>query len=476
MHVVGVLTAILHIAPREFNMSTRPLWAHQQRSIDFCTSNKCVFDQSDPGTGKTRVHIEVIRRQLRELPVGSKALVVAPKSLLQCAWGNDIAAYAPELRVSIAYAHNRREAFEQTADVYVTNTDAVNWLAAQKPKFFAQFKILIVDESTAFKHHTSQRSKNLFKIAKYFDRRHLLTGTPISNGLLNIWHQVKCIDLGERLGTSFTRFRQSVAAPIHDKGPMFPPTWVVKEGMTEVIAEMIKDISIRHVFEECLDIPPNHTNIVTFTLPPASMRAYKLMRKTQMAVIGTDIVNAVNAASATTKLLQIASGAVYNENGEIVSVDTARYELVADLAEARQHTVVFFLWRHQRDALAQAFAARGLTYAIIDGDTKDVEKIDAVRDYQAGEINVILAHPQSAAHGLTLTRGTATIWASPTSNLEWFLQGNRRIYRGGQTQRTETIVIQAEGTIETLVSQRLSAKQDEQFNLLAMVREYFYGP
>ena len=456
-------------------MSIKPLWKHQQQSFDFCKQSLLVFDQSDPGTGKTRVHIEAIRYHLAQSPVGSKALVVAPKSLLQCAWGNDIAAYAPELRVSIAYASNREEAFQTPADVYIVNTDGVKWLQKQKPKFFAQFKVLVVDESTSFKHHTSQRSKALFSIAKHFERRHLLTGTPISNGLLDIWHQVKCIDLGERLGTSFTRFRQSVASPIHDKGPMFPPTWVVKEGMIELIGEMIKDITIRHVFEECLDIPANHTSIVKFTLPTSVARAYQLMRKTQMAIVGKEVLTAVNAASMTTKLLQIASGAAYDENGAVVSIDRTRYELVGELVQARNHSVVFFLWKHQRDALVQEFQSRGLTYAVIDGSTSDIDKVNIVQDYQAGNINVILAHPQSAAHGLTLTKGTATIWASPTSNLEWFLQGNRRIYRGGQTQRTETIVVQAEGTIETLVASRLLDKQASQTTLLSVIKDYFYG-
>jgi SNF2 family DNA or RNA helicase len=182
------------------------------------------------------------------------------------------------------------------------------------------------------------------------------------------------------------------------------------------------------------------------------------------------MVSAIHAASLATKLLQIASGAVYDENGNYHLIDKDRYELVTDLIEARPHCIVFFLWKHQRDMLIKAAKAQGLTYCVIDGETTDKERTDAVRNFQAGFYRVCFAHPQSAAHGLTLTKGTRTIWASPTYNLEHFLQGNKRIYRTGQTEKTETIVITASGTLEEKVWMRLQEKSLKQGDLLELLK------
>ena len=135
--------------------------------------------------------------------------------------------------------------------------------------------------------------------------------------------------------------------------------------------------------------------------------------------------------------------------------------------------MVFFNWAHQRDLLVKEFKKRGITYAVIDGSTSDKARKEAVDLFQQGFYRVLLAHPQSAAHGLTLTKGTATIWASPTYNLEHWLQGNRRIYRAGQTQKTETIVVLAPGTVEDKVFKKLSDKNVRQSNMLSFLQEMF---
>jgi SNF2 family DNA or RNA helicase len=156
-------------------------------------------------------------------------------------------------------------------------------------------------------------------------------------------------------------------------------------------------------------------------------------------------------------------------------IDTGRYELVADLVEQRAHSLVFFNWTHQRDMLLKEFESRGITCAVIDGKTSDRARKEAVDHFQAGFYRVLLAHPQSAAHGLTLTKATTTIWASPTSNLEHFLQGNKRIYRAGQTQKTETIVVIAPGTVEDKVFARLQEKDARQSSMLELLKELFQG-
>lgn len=444
------------------------LFKHQLVSLKFMKDKERVFDASDPGTAKTRV--EIVDFATRRRRGGGCALVLAPKSILESVWVDDAKRFEPSLTVSVARATNREEAFKSTADMYVTNIDAVVWLVKQKPIFFKRFDTLIVDESTAYKHSTNKRSKALNKIKKYFQWRRLLTGTPSGNTITDIWNQVNILDDGKRLGPSFFHFRNQVCIP-EQVGPMPNMVkWVDRPGAESAVSMLIKDITIRHKFESCVDIPANHEYSINFHLNRQHMMRYNEMQETAILELSKATVSAIHAASLSTKLLQIASGAVYDENGNYHLIDKDRYDLVTDLIEARPHCIVFFLWKHQRDMLIKAAEAQGLTYCVIDGEATDKERTDAVRNFQAGFYRVCFAHPQSAAHGLTLTKGTRTIWASPTYNLEHFLQGNKRIYRTGQTEKTETIVITAPGTLEEKVWMRLQEKSLKQGDLLELLK------
>ena len=427
-------------------------------------------------TGKTRVQIELFA--VRRKRGGGKALVIAPKSLLRSAWQDDFKKFAPEIKTVVCTADKRDQYFAQEADVYITNTDAVRWLAQQPAGFFKRFDTLIIDELSSFKHHTSQRSKAINKIKKHFKYRYGLTGTPNSNSITDIWHQIFILDDGQRLGKSFYQFRNAVCQP-RQVGPQ--PNmlqWEDKPGAELAVGQLLADMVVRHKFEECVDIPANHTYSVPYHMSPKQMKAYQQMEKAAITQLANgSIVSAVNAAGVMAKLLQIASGASYTDGlkGEDYAlIDDGRYELVGDLVEQRDHSVVFFNWAHQRDLLIKEFEKRGITYAVIDGKTSDKARKEAVDHFQAGFYRALLAHPQSAAHGLTLTKGTATIWASPTYNLEHFLQGNRRIYRAGQTQKTETIVVLAPGTVEDKVFQKLQEKNVRQGNMLNLLKELFH--
>lgn len=458
-------------------MSDLPLFDHQKKSIAFMRAHERVLDASDPGTGKTRVQIELFAE--RRKAGGGCALVIAPKSLLRSAWEADFAKFAPGITVSVAQARNRKEAFARPADVYVTNVDATKWLMDQRPEFFARFDTLILDELSAFKHHTALRSKALNKIKGYFKYRYGLTGTPNSNGITDIWNQIFILDDGERLGKSFFRFRNSTQTPSQTGPAANMLKWVDKPGAETAVGELIKDMTVRHKFEECLDVPENFETTVPYFMPDGQANVYKTFKRDSlMALNSGEIVSALNAASMATKLMQIASGATYVDTGAAerstyALISGSRYEMIADLVEARQHSVVFFHWKHQRDLLIEEFNKRNLSFAVIDGSVSEQDRTEAVKDYQAGFYRVILAHPASAAHGLTLTRGTTTIWSSPTYNLEYWLQGNRRVYRAGQKQKTETICVLAKGTIEEIVYQRLADKNAKQMNILDLLTEAF---
>jgi len=396
--------------------------------------------------------------------------------LLQSAWADDFGKFAPHITVSVATAANRKKAFTVPADVYITNTDAATWLASQSSGFFERFDTLIIDEMSSFKHHTSMRSKAMNRIKKHFKYRYGLTGTPNSNAITDLWNQILILDDGKRLGTSYFKFRNSTQTP-EQVGPQANMLkWVDKPGAEVAVGGMIQDMVVRHKFEDCIDIPENHEYSVPYHMTEKQKKVYEQFEKNAIVRLsGGEIISSLNAAGVMTKLMQIASGASYSEAEDhgYVNIDTARYELVVDLAKQREHSVVFFNWQHQKDQLVKELERQGLTYVVIDGTTSDKARKEAVDRFQKGFYRVLLAHPQTAAHGLTLTRGTATIWASPTYNLEHWLQGNRRIYRAGQKQKTETIVVLAPGTIEDKVFKKLTDKNVRQLNMLNFLQEIF---
>lgn len=453
--------------------------AHQAVSLMHDATTDEVFDMSDPGTGKTFVRIMSFAARRRKRQAGCM-LVLAPKSLLRAAWANDFAKFAPDMKVSVATATNREAAFAADADVYVTNHDAVKWLVKQKPEFWKRFENgdVVADESTAFKHHTSQRSKAALKIfqprRKVFARRAVMTATPSSNGICDVWHQVALLDNGKRLGGSFYGFRNSVCTPIQVGRIAQAVKWVDKEGAEEAVYGLIQDIVIRHRFEECVDIPATHIYTVEYELTPKQRKAYNDMAEASVLVTGkagkgkpAPVMTAVNAAAVQTKLCQIASGAVYDNDGKPHLIDTSRYESILDMCEVRKHPLVFFFWQHQRDALVKEAETRGMTFCVLDGNATDRERTAMITRYQLGEFDVMFAHPKSAAHGLTLTAGTSTIWSGPTPDLEWFKQGNKRQARIGQKRKTEVVVCLAKDTLEERIyNEILMPKEGRMRNLL----------
>lgn len=435
---------------------------HQVVSLAKLAKGKRICDFSDPGTGKT--YVQIVDFAGRRRKKGKCALVLATKSLLEPAWKTDFRRFAPDMKLSLAYAANRVAAFEADADVYVTNHDAAKWLAARPASFFKRFDTLVIDESTAFKHNTSARSAAVAKIVKYFDYRRIMTGTPNSNGICDLWHQVFLIDDGRRLGTSFFKFRSSACMP-EQVGPM--PNmikWVDRIGIEQTVSAILSDIVIRHKFEDCVDIPPNHKYPRVVVLSKKHMAMYNDMANYAIMQLKKTTVTAVNGGAVATKLLQIASGAVYDDDGGYSLVDSDRYGVVLDLAEERLHSIVFYHWDHQRDELVKEAVARKVKHAVYTGSDKARAQI--VREFQAGKYQVLFANPKTAGHGLTLVKGTATIWAGPTYNLEHYLQGLKRVHRIGQTEKTETIVVLAEGTLDERVWQSLQDKSVRMTDLL----------
>lgn len=452
-------------------MTPKPIteFAHQTASLAHNDTTPIVFDTSDAGTGKTYVRVKAYSK--RRAAGGGCMLVLCTRSNMSTVWAADFRKFAPHLKVVVCTAANRAKAFAETADVYVTNHDAAAWLAKQKPPFFERFSELAIDESSAYKHHTSQRSKGALKISKHFAFKTCMTATPDSNTICDIFHQALLLDGGQRLGKLFFQFRSSVATPVQQGRGQNMIRWEDKPGAEAAVFGLLSDIVIRHRLDDCADIPENHQYPLPYELSTKQKAAYMELEKTQMLTLAKikGGVTAINAAAVATKLLQVASGAVYESPEKYHVVDTSRYELVLDLVEQRVHPLVLFLWKHQRDLLVIEAKKRGLKYAVFDGGTSDDERLRIVNAYQAGLIDVLFGHPKSIGHGHTLTRGHSTIWASPTYDLELFVQASSRQRRLGQTFKTETIVIVAEGTIDERVYESLLGKDVRMSNLLDLM-------
>lgn len=438
--------------------------AHQTESLKHDAANPVIFDMSDPGTGKTAVRVWAFAGRRRA--GGGCLLVLAPRSLLRTAWGNDFARFAPDMKVSVATATTREKAFAADADVYITNHDAVKNLAKMPKTWFAKFSELVVDEGTAYKHHTSQRSRAVAKIARYFKRRANLTATPTSNGICDIWHQVYLLDDGKRLGNSFFGFRATVCTPKQVGNNRNAVNWTDKDGAEEAVFGLISDMVVRHKFEDCVDIPETHIYTVNYDLPPKQRAAYEIMQADQLLQLAKTKVTAINAAAVATKLLQIASGAVYDGSGKYHIVDRGRYEALVEMASVRKHPLLLFFWQHQKEMLVEEARSAGLTFCVFDGDAKDFDRVRMVAEYQQGKYDVMIGHPQTVAHGLTLTAGTSVIWPGPTYNLEWWKQANKRQARIGQKAKTEVVTLLAPDTIEEKVHALCMGKDGRMGNLL----------
>jgi len=443
-------------------ISIEDAYQHQIETTNFIKQQPRCLITSDPGTGKTRAVLDALD------PTAGATLVLAPLSILEASWVEDIMKFKPELNYGVAYAKNRKKIFEDKSfDIVITNFEAVNFLH-KNTLLLSRFNTIVIDEFTAFKNREAKRSKNLKSIISHFDNRIAMSGTPNSNTILDIWHPTLLIDDGKRLGQRFWSFRHQVCTP---KFNGFANEWIDKPGIEAVVANQLSDITIRHAIEDCMDLPDNNVRTMYTRLTPAVQKMYNILAEESVLYTKQGTISAVNAAARVKKLLQLVSGAVYDQDGNATLLHNERYELVMQLVSQRKHSLVAYNWKHERDALIGIAERDNISYELIDGTVPAHKRKDIVQRFQAGQIQVLFAHPQSTSHGLTLTRATTAIWCSPTYSAEQFQQFNRRIHRAGQTQKTETILITAKDTWEKHVYKKLDGKLGKMENLLHILSE-----
>ena len=438
--------------PFDHQVEAAKMWHERGRMLDF----------SGCGTGKTLSCIHAVKTYWPK----ARVLVLAPLSILEPAWAKDLRFGWPEASVGIAYSGPKRaKVFEGDDQWVIANHDAV--VPIVKNGWQRNFDVLIIDEGDIFRNRTSGRSKCAVKVANAIPNAILMTGTPNPNTVLDIWHLAFLIDGGERLGKNFFGFRQQVCSPTAIPGVANAMKWEDKSMAIDMVTMMLSDITHRVQLEDVQELPDRIVRNMSIKLPNKVRKEYEFLKKESVLQLESgELLNAVHAGARMQKMLQLLSGAVYDEQGKALDMHPERYKLVLDLVQETDHALVAFNWHHQKDGLVAEAKKRGITFGVIDGSTSPHERNRIVAQFQAGLLSAIFAHPQSAGHGLTLTKANRVIWASPTYRADLYEQFNHRIYRTGQTRKTEFIHISAENTAEEDVYAKLMDKKARMDDLL----------
>lgn len=392
----------------------------------------------DMGLGKTISTLTAINELKYDYCEINTVLVIAPKRVAETVWEEEAKSWdhTRHLKFSkiIGTEKQRLAALKVSADVYVISRDNVSWLcslyAARLP-----FDMLVIDELSSFKSHQTQRFKALRLARVWFKRVVGLTGTPAPNGLINLWSQMYLIDRGQRLEKTITAYRSRYFRPGASNGYVVYTYNLLPEA-EQLIHNRIKDICISMRAEDYLEMPERIDNFVKVTMPPQLQDAYKRFERESIITFVNDIlqekmtVNAVNAATLSNKLLQFANGAMYGENKEVIYIHDLKLEALKEIIETAEGKPVLVAWTYQfdRDRLMSYF--RNLC-------PRELKTAKDIEDWNSGKVQLMLAHPASAGHGLNLQAGgNIIVWYGLTWSLELYQQFNSRLYRQGQKNRT----------------------------------------
>jgi len=426
----------------------------------------------DMGLGKTISTLTAINELKYDYCEINTVLVIAPKRVAETVWEEEAKSWdhTRHLKFSkiIGTEKQRLAALKVSADVYVISRDNVSWLcslyAARLP-----FDMLVIDELSSFKSHQTQRFKALRLARVWFKRVVGLTGTPAPNGLINLWSQMYLIDRGQRLEKTITAYRSRYFRPGASNGYVVYTYSLLPEA-EQLIHDRIKDICISMRAEDYLEMPERIDNFVKVTMPPQLQDAYKRFERESVITFVNDMenssmtVNAVNAAALSNKLLQFANGAMYGENKEVRYIHELKLEALKEIIETAEGKPVLVAWTYQfdRDRLMSYF--RNLC-------PRELKTAKDIEDWNNGKIQLMLAHPASAGHGLNLQAGgNIIVWYGLTWSLELYQQFNSRLYRQGQKNRTIIHHIVTTHTHDEDVVQALRSKDKTQNSLMNSIK------
>jgi len=441
---------------------TADLHGYQNYSIDYLLSHPVAALFLDCGLGKTLIALTAIFDLTLDSFLIRKVLVIAPLRVARDTWPAEIGKW-DHLRgltytVAIGNESQRKAALLQRVQVYLINRENVEWLVTKSGLPF-DYDMVVVDELSSFKSHQAKRFRSLVKVRPLVKRIVGLTGTPSSNGLIDLWAEFRLLDMGQRLGRFIGNYREAFFSP-DKRSAQVVFSYKPKPGAEETIYRLISDITISMKGSDYLKLPELVMNEVLVRMSETEENHYLTMKAEMVVSLRDREIDAVNAAALSGKLLQMANGAVYDGDGGVVKLHDRKLDALEDIIEAAngKPVLVAYWFKHDLERIMERFAAEKLDSA------------DSIRRWNEGEIQLAVIHPASAGHGLNLQAGGSTlVWFGLTWSLELYQQTNARLWRQGQK---DTVVIQhiiARDTIDEQVMKALKDKNNTQAALIDAV-------
>ena len=450
------------------------LHEYQRFAAEFILEHPFSAILLDCGCGKTIITLTAIEDLLHDRFDVGKVLVICPVRVAQV-WAEEIGKWEhlQGLRFSICTGTElqRRRGLAQDADIYVINRDVIPWLVEEYGGSSWKWDMLVLDELSSFKNPQAKRFKALLKVRPKMKRVVGLTGTPSSNGLMDLWSEYRLIDLGERLGKFIGGYRSQYFRPDKTNG-MIVYSYKPLPGAEEMIYKRISDITVSVRCTDVLKMPELISSPFEVRMSEEEKAVYKTLRDDLVLGLPDGEVTASNAAALSGKLSQMANGAVYTDDGKTQVIHSRKLDALEDLIEAQQGKplLVAFWYKHDFDRITERLRSIGVRYARIDNQ-------NSIMKWNEGMIPVGLIHPASAGHGLNLQAGGSTlVWFGLTWSLELYIQTNARLWRQGQVSRTVVIRhIITKGTVDERILAALEKKEVTQDALMTAVKAQLKG-
>lgn len=415
------------------------------------------------GLGKSVITLTAILELMYEYFEVGKVLVIAPLRVARDTWPEEIKKWEHlkgiTYSVVIGTEAERKSALSVKADIFLINRENVDWLITKSGYSF-DFDMVVIDELSSFKSSAAKRFKSLLKVRSKVKRIVGLTGTPSSNGLMDLWAEFRLLDMGERLGRYITNYRNNFFVPDKRNQQMIF-SYKSRPGAEEEIYRLISDITISMKCADFLDMPQCVMNEITVQLSEKEKSLYDDLKKDMVLSFENNEIDAVNAAALSGKLLQMANGAVYDDNNKVINIHEHKLEALEDLIEGANGKPVLIAYWYNHDLLRIKSKFK----------VREIKTSKDIKDWNKGNIPAAVIHPASAGHGLNLQSGGSTlVWFGLTWSLELYQQTNARLWRQGQKETVIIHHIVCKGTIDEKVMDSLDKKYKGQENLINAVK------
>jgi SNF2 family DNA or RNA helicase len=442
---------------------------YQRYATEYIESHPVCAVLLDMGLGKTSITLTALNNLLFDSFEIRKVLVIAPLRVARDTWPAEIEKWdhLSNLNVSVAVGTEaeRKAALLAPADIYVINRENVQWLV-EESKLPFDYDAIVIDELSSFKNYQAKRFRALMKVRPKVSRIIGLTGTPSSNGLMDLWAEFRVLDMGQRLGRFITAYRNSYFQPDKRNGQVIF-SYKPLPGAEQAIYKQIGDITISMKSTDYLPMPELVSSEYTVHLSAKEASRYEKLKRELVLQLPDGDITAANAASLSNKLCQMANGAIYDDNGEVITVHEQKLDALEDIIEAAggKSVLVAYWYKHDLKRIEERLHKLHVPFSRLDTS-------DSIKRWNTGQLPVGLIHPASAGHGLNLqSGGSCLVWFGLTWSLELYQQTNARLWRQGQTAKTVVVQhIVTKGTIDERILKALRAKDKSQSALIDAVK------